>query len=94
MLDIIAENNWKRPIYFSGGAFNNEDYIWMKDYLQLDGMVYKLVPVKTPAKDKYTFGMIDTEKMMQKLEKWTFIDSCYLWGMISHQKYVFSLNMS
>ena len=35
----------------------------MKDYLQLDGMVYKLVPVKTPAKDKYTFGMIDTEKM-------------------------------
>ena len=70
MLDIIAENDWERPIYFSGGAFNNEDYIWMKDYLQLDGMVYKLVPIKTPAEDKYTFGMVDTEKMMRKLEKW------------------------
>jgi len=70
MLDIIAENDWKRPIYFSGGAFNNEDYIWMKDYLQLDGMVYKLVPIKTTAEDKYTFGMVDTGKMMSKLKKW------------------------
>ena len=70
MLDIIAENDWERPIYFSGGAYANEDYIWLKDYLQHDGMVYKLVPVKTPAKDKYTFGMIDTEKMMSKLKKW------------------------
>jgi hypothetical protein len=24
-----------------------EDYLWMKDYLQLDGIVFKLVP-KTP----------------------------------------------
>ncbi|MDX1317994.1 MAG: hypothetical protein R3262_10595, partial [Xanthomarina gelatinilytica] len=34
MLDIVANNDWKRPIYFTGGAFSNEDYIWMKDYLQ------------------------------------------------------------
>ncbi len=47
MLDIVANNNWKRPIYFSGGAFDSEDYIWMKEDLQLEGMVYKLVPVKT-----------------------------------------------
>ena len=30
MLDIIASNEWNRPIYFSGGAFGDEDYIWMK----------------------------------------------------------------
>ena len=36
MLDIVANNNWERPIYFSGGAFSDEDYIWMKDFLQLD----------------------------------------------------------
>jgi hypothetical protein len=36
----------KRPIFFSPGAFDDEDYLWMKEYLQLDGMVYKLVPVK------------------------------------------------
>ena len=46
MLDIVNQNNWKRPIYFTGGSFGEDDYLWMKDYLQLDGMCFKLVPVK------------------------------------------------
>jgi hypothetical protein len=73
MLDIMANNNWKRPIYFSGGAFGDDDYIWMKDYLQLDGMVYKLVPIKTPMKkdDGPTdMGRIDADKMYQNIMKW------------------------
>src|SRR5690554_4095705 len=37
MLDIIANNNWERPIYFTGGAISDEDFLWMKDYLQLTG---------------------------------------------------------
>ena len=41
MLDIIAENNWERPIYFTGGSFGDDDYLWMKDYLQLEGLCYK-----------------------------------------------------
>ena len=47
MLDIIANNNWERPIYFTGGSYADSEYIWMKDYLQLEGLVYKLVPIKT-----------------------------------------------
>lgn len=73
MLDIIANNNWKRPVYFSGGAFADEDYLWMKDYLQLDGMVYKLVPLKTPmGKDENQFdmGQIDADKMYDIVMKW------------------------
>jgi tetratricopeptide (TPR) repeat protein len=73
MLDIVANNNWKRPIYFSGGAFDNEDYLWMKSYLQLDGMVYKLVPLKTAApKDgsPLDMGQIDSDKMYDIVMKW------------------------
>jgi hypothetical protein len=73
MLDIIANNNWKRPIYFSGGAFSDEDYLWMKDYLQLEGMVYKLVPIKTSVpKDggPMEMGQIDTDNMYAKVMKW------------------------
>ncbi|WET04586.1 DUF2723 domain-containing protein [Flavobacterium sp. YJ01] len=73
MLDILANNNWKRPIYFSGGAFDDEDYLWLKDYLQLDGMVYKLVPIKTtPSKDggPLDMGQIDSEKMYDIVMKW------------------------
>ena len=73
MLDILANNNWKRPIYFSGGAFDDEDYLWLKDYLQLDGMVYKLVPIRnTPSKDggPMDMGQIDADKMYDIVMKW------------------------
>ena len=58
MLDIIANNNWERPIYFTGGAFGDEDYLWMKDFLQLDGMCYKLVPIKTPIDQSNPYEMV------------------------------------
>lgn len=73
MLDLVYNNNWKRPIYFTGGSFGDDDYIWMKDYLQLDGMVYKLIPVKTPLpKDgsPLDMGYIDTDKMYKIVMSW------------------------
>ncbi len=57
MLDIIANNNWERPIYFTGGANADEEYLWMKDYLQLDGVAFKLVPIKTPLNGASLFDM-------------------------------------
>ncbi|MCV6629815.1 MAG: DUF2723 domain-containing protein [Flavobacteriaceae bacterium] len=72
MLDIIANNDWKRPIYFTGGSFDDAEYIWMKDYLQLDGLTYKLVPIKTENKNRSAFemGRIDSEKMYDIVSKW------------------------
>ena len=73
MLDIIANNNWKRPIFFSPGAFDDEDYLWMKNYLQLDGMIYKLVPIKTAIPEDGSpldMGQIDSEKMFNNIMKW------------------------
>src|SRR5690606_26656732 len=72
MLDIIANNNWERPIYFSGGSFGDDDYLWMKDYLQLDGVVYKLVPIRTPLNKNNPFdmGRIDSEKMYNIVMGW------------------------
>ena len=73
MLDIVANNNWKRPIYFTGGSFGDDDYMWMKDFLQLDGMVYKLVPVRTAlekAASPLDMGQIDSDKMYDIVMKW------------------------
>ena len=72
MLDILNNNKWKRPIYFSPGSFGDDDYLWMKDYLQMDGMVYKLVPIKTSVnEDDYPdMGRLDTDKMYQLAMRW------------------------
>jgi tetratricopeptide (TPR) repeat protein len=72
MLDIIANNEWKRPIYFTGGSFGNDDYLWMKDYLQLDGVAYKLVPIQTPVNPRNPFdmGRIDTDKKYEIVMGW------------------------
>ncbi|RZJ73943.1 DUF2723 domain-containing protein [Flavobacterium sp.] len=73
MLDILLNNNWKRPIYFTGGSFGDDDYLWMKDYLQLDGVVYKLVPMKTSlekAPSMLDMGSIDSDKMYNLVMKW------------------------
>ncbi|UJH68398.1 DUF2723 domain-containing protein [Allomuricauda sp. SCSIO 65647] len=70
MLDLLANNDWKRPIYFSGGSFDNGEYIWMKDYLQLDGLVYKLVPIKTEYQGVFEMGRIDSDLMYDIVTKW------------------------
>ena len=74
MLDIIANNNWERPIYFTGGAISDEDFLWMKDYLQLAGYAYQLVPLKTPVDrndpNPLNIGGIDTEKMYETVTNW------------------------
>ncbi len=72
MLDIIANNDWKRPIYFSGGSYNDSDFLWLKDYLQLEGIIYKLVPIKTPVNkhNPFDMGRIDTDKMFNIVMKW------------------------
>ncbi|HET8855601.1 MAG TPA: DUF2723 domain-containing protein, partial [Salinimicrobium sp.] len=72
MLDIISGNNWERPIYFTGGSYGDDDFLWMKEYLQLDGVAYKLVPIKTPVdpRNPFEMGRIDSEKMYDIVMGW------------------------
>ena len=70
MLDLLANNDWKRPLYFSGGSFEAGEYLWMKDYLQLDGLAYKLVPIKTKYESVFEMGRIDTDTMTAIVKSW------------------------
>jgi len=71
MLDMLANNNWERPIYFTGGAFADEEYLWLKDYLQVDGMAYKFVPIKSSSnkKNMLDMGRINSDVMYKNLKK-------------------------
>ncbi|WP_109435650.1 DUF2723 domain-containing protein [Aquimarina sp. AU119] len=72
MLDMLANNNWERPIYFTGGSYGDDDFLWMKDYLQLDGVTFKLVPIRTKVdpRNPFEMGRIDTELMYKNVTSW------------------------
>ena len=59
VLDILAHNDWKRPIYFVTGY--HEDAMGLEEYFQLDGLAYRLVPIKSENKSWLRYGRIDTE---------------------------------
>ena len=77
MLDILANNDWKRPIYFTGGSYADSEYIWMKEYLQLEGLVYKLVPIRTPknSDNPYIMGRLDADLMYDIVMNWSWGNS-------------------
>jgi hypothetical protein len=45
LLDLIATNNWKRPIYFANPNSISK-VLGVESYCHLEGMVYKFMPVK------------------------------------------------
>ncbi|SNR43082.1 glycosyltransferase family 117 protein [Hymenobacter mucosus] len=50
ILDILATNNWKRPVYFSS-TVDSRDFMGLEPYFQLEGMAYRILPAKDPAYD-------------------------------------------
>lgn len=67
MLDIIATNNWERPIYFSS-TLGSSSYLNLKEYMQLEGYAFRLLPVKVEgASDGYINSDIMFDKMMNAM---------------------------
>ena len=65
ILDIIANNEWKRPVYFT--ITSPEDAsINLSEYLQLEGLTHKFVPIKTP---RASGTRVDTERMYKHIQK-------------------------
>ena len=72
IMDLIATNNWKRPIYFSTTVPSSQ-YKGLEKYFIQEGMAYRVAPVKTDDPEAGEFGMIDPfvmyDNMMNKF-KW------------------------
>ena len=63
VLDLLATNNWERPIHFAITT-GNSAYIGLEDYFQLDGFTYRLVPVRTTsAESDGQTGRVNTATM-------------------------------
>lgn len=66
VLDLIAHNNWKRPIYFAvtTGA---EAYLGLEDYFQLEGLAYRLTPIKASETEMQQGGRVKTDVMYDNI---------------------------
>lgn len=66
MMDILAHNNWERPIYYANTT-GPEAYFGLEDYFQLEGLAYRLVPIKTPNRGGYETGRINSDILYNNL---------------------------
>jgi hypothetical protein len=65
ILDMISNNNWKRPIYFAI-TVGRDKYLNLQDYFQLEGLAYKLVPIKS-APEGINFGRVNSKLMYKNV---------------------------
>lgn len=47
VLELLRNNDWTRPIYFAVTT-GPDSYIGLQDYFRLEGLAYRLVPIKYP----------------------------------------------
>jgi len=65
VMDILAHNNWERPIYFVTGYHN--DALGLEEYFQLEGLAFRLVPVKSQNKSWLEYGRIDPDILFENM---------------------------
>lgn len=84
VLDILAHFDWQRPVYFVTGYHN--DALGLEEYFQLEGLAYRLVPVKSENRSWVDYGRIKTdilyENMMNK----------FVWGGANDEKVYIDYN--
>ena len=76
ILDLLATNNWKRPVYFAI-TVGDDSFLGLQDYFQLEGLAYRLVPVQNPPSNGQNFGRVASgimyDNIMNKF-KWGGVD--------------------
>ncbi len=57
-LNFLAKNNWERPVYFAITT-GSDSYMGLEEYFQLEGMAYRLVPIRSEH-DRVEPGRVNT----------------------------------
>jgi len=78
VLDILAHNNWERPVYYVTGYHN--DALGLEEYFQLEGLAFRLVPIKSVNKNWLEYGRIDTDILYENMMK------KFAWGGANNKK--------
>lgn len=72
ILDLLADNDWKRPVYFAITT-GSDAYLGLDKHFQIEGLTYRLIPIKTGEPGGQS-GRVDVERM------YTNMMDKFLWG--------------
>jgi hypothetical protein len=61
ILDMLATNNWERPIYYAI-TVSEDNYLNLSNYFDMEGLAYKIVPYRSEG-DMFSKSGINTNKM-------------------------------
>ena len=75
VLNIIAANNWERPVYIDHSLLHT-GYIFFLDWLQFEGLAYRFVPIKTESRGLY-FGHINSDVL------YNHVMNKFVWGNVN-----------
>jgi len=80
ILDLIANNDWKRPIYFAV-TVGSENYMNLEPYFQLEGLAYRFVPIKNPRSidPNSQTGRVNNDVMYNNMM------NKFLWGNMNNE---------
>jgi hypothetical protein len=70
ILDLLAHNDWERPLYFVSQGDNIE--LGLREYMQYDGFTYRLTPLRNATRDPQS--TLDRERLYDRLMH------TYRWG--------------
>ena len=82
ILDLLAHNNWKRPVYFAVST-GPEAYIGLEKYFQLKDLLSRLVTCeRLDETSEGETGRIDTDIMYNNMM------NKFKWGNIMDPKFI------
>jgi len=76
ILDLLASNNWKRPVYYAI-TVSQENYLNLENHFQMEGLAYRIVPY-TAEGDIFGSSGMNTAVMYDNLVdkfRWGGVDS-------------------
>ncbi|MBE7177917.1 MAG: DUF2723 domain-containing protein, partial [Mucilaginibacter polytrichastri] len=80
MLDILAHNNWKRPVYFAV-TVGSSNMIGLQNYLYNEGFAYELMPLKNDTTVQ-ALERTNTQLMYSN------VMNKFQWGNFKHANYL------
>ncbi|HTB07503.1 MAG TPA: DUF2723 domain-containing protein, partial [Bacteroidia bacterium] len=81
VLDAIAHNDWKRPVYFAVTT-GSEAYMGLEPYFQLEGMAYRLTPVRVTPNNSVEGTRVATDIMYNN------VMTKFQWGNMGSGEYL------